>query len=444
MSDDYPSPFRAWWTLATLVALYIASMLDRQIIALLIGQIKTSLKVSDFEVSLVYGLAFAVFFCLAGLPIGWAIDRFPRRPLVFAGVVFWSIATACCGLATQYWHLAVSRFAVGTGEAVLSPAAYSLLADSMPKKRLGLALGIFGMGGALGTGLALGLGGYILSKVPPQGIETSFGHFEPWQITFVIVAAPALVLAPLIFTFPEPRRRDQLAIEKPTIGATLRFLRARGSFFGRFFVGNGVLVLCTYAFAAWAPTFLVRRYGLDMPTASHWVAGCSIIAVPFGLLLLGHIADRMFASGQRDAHMKLFSVIGILFAGLGVLMAATSSFAIAILAMFLIFLSSGLAAIAAALPLTTPNQFRGQVSSVYLLVTNLLGTGLGPSMTALFTDFYFKDDAMVGWSIAAVLMIFGPLSSLLLFSARRPMLSAIDAASAWADQPATFSKSKDS
>lgn len=444
MSDDYPSPFRAWWTLATLVVLYIVSMLDRQIIALLIGQIKTSLKVSDFEVSLIYGLAFAIFFCLAGLPIGWAIDRFPRRPLVFVGVVFWSIATACCGLATQYWHLAVSRFAVGAGEAVLSPAAYSLLADSMPKKRLGLALGIFGMGGALGTGLALGLGGLILSRVPPEGIKTSFGHFEPWQITFIIVAIPAVVLAPLIFTFPEPRRRDQLAIEKPTIGATLRFLRARGSFFGRFFVGNGMLVLCTYAFAAWAPTFLVRRYGLDMPAASHWVAGCSIVAVPFGLLLLGHIADRMFASGQRDAHMKLFSVIGILFAGLGVLMAATSSFTIAMVAMFLIFMASGLAAIAAALPLTTPNQFRGQVSSVYLLVTNLLGTGLGPSMTALFTDFYFKDDAMVGWSIAAVLMIFGPLSSLLLFSARRPMLSAIDATSAWADQPTTFSTNKDS
>lgn len=442
MSDDYPSPFRAWWTLATLVLLYIVSMLDRQIIALLIGQIKSTLKVSDFQVSLIYGLAFAVFFCLAGLPIGWAIDRFARRPIVFAGVIFWSIATACCGLATQYWHLAVSRFAVGAGEAVLSPAAYSLLADSMPKKRLGIALGIFGMGGALGTGLALGLGGFILSKVPPKGIETSLGHFEPWQITFVLVAMPALILAPLIFTFPEPARRDQLAIEKPTIGATLRFLRARANFFGRFFVGNGVLVLCTYAFAAWAPTFLVRRYGLDMPTASHWVAGCSILAVPLGLLLLGHIADRMFASGQRDAHMKLFSVIGIIFAGLGVLMAATSSFAIAILAMFLIFLSSGLAAIAAALPLTTPNQFRGQVSSVYLLVTNLLGTGLGPSMTALFTDFYFKDDAMVGWSIASVLLIFGPLSSLLLFSARRPMLGAIDAASAWVDQSVTNSTNK--
>jgi len=443
VSDDYPSPFRAWWTLATLVALYIVSMLDRQIIALLIGQIKTSLRVSDFEVSLIYGLAFATFFCLAGLPIGWAIDRFPRRPLVFVGVIIWSIATACCGLATQYWHLAISRFAVGAGEAALSPAAYSLLADSMPKKRLGLALGIFGMGGALGTGVALALGGLILSKVPPAGIETSFGHFAPWQITFILVAIPALILAPLIFTFPEPRRRDQIAIEKPTISATLHFISARSTFFVRFFIGNGALVLCAYAFSAWAPTFLVRRYGLGMSTASQWVAACAIVAVPVGLLLLGHIADRMFANGQRDAHMKLFSVIGILFAGLGVLMAATNNFAISMIAMFLIFMASGLAPIAAALPLTTPNQFRGQVSSVYLLVTNLLGAGLGPTMTALFTDFYFKDDAMVGWSIAAVLMICGPLSSLLLFSARRPMLSAIDDASAWADQPAALSTDKD-
>lgn len=436
MTSDETTPIRAWWTLATLVILYIVSMLDRQIIALLINQIKATLRISDLQVSLVYGLAFAVFFCLAGLPIGYAIDRYARRPIVFAGVIVWSLATAGCGLATQYWHLAVARFAVGAGEAVLSPAAYSLLADTIPKRRLSLALGIFGIGGALGTGIALAAGGYILSRIPASGIATPFGTFEPWQLTFILVAIPALLFAPLVFTFPEPPRRDVIAIEQPGIRPTLAFIAARRAFFLRFFIGNGILVLCAYGFAAWAPTFLVRRFGVTMPVASSWIAACALVAVPAGLMILGQIADRLFTRGHRDAHMTLFSVIGLIYAIAGFVMASAATLAVALGAIFVIFLFSGIAAIAAAVPLTTPNQFRGQVSSIYLLVTNLLGTGLGPTMVALFTDAYFKDDAMVGWSIAAVLCIFGPLSSILLLTARKPMLRAIDAAAVWSTPPA--------
>ncbi|MEK9210877.1 MFS transporter [Sphingomonas sp. 2378] len=433
MPSEETTPIRAWWTLATLVILYIVSMLDRQIIALLINQIKTTLQISDLQVSLVYGLAFAVFFCLAGLPIGYAIDRYARRPIIFAGVVVWSLATAGCGLATQYWHLAISRFVVGAGEAVLSPAAYSLLADTMPKRRLSLALGIFGIGGALGTGIALATGSYILSRLPAGGMSTPFGTFEPWQLTFILVAIPALLLAPLVFSFPEPERRGVIEVAKPGIRDTLAFICARKAFFLRFFVGNGVMVMCAYGFAAWVPTFLVRRFAVTMPVASSWVAGCALVAVPVGLLILGQIADRLFAHGHRDAHMKLFSVVGLIYAVAGPVMASAATPMVALAAIFVIFLFSGIAAIAAAVPLTTPNQFRGQVSSVYLLVTNLLGAGLGPTMVALFTDKYFHNDAMVGWSIAVVLCIFGPVSSILLLTARRPMLRAIDAAAEWSE-----------
>lgn len=129
-----------------------------------------------------------------------------------------------------------------------SPAAYSLLADTLPKRRLSLALGI--------SGIALALGGYILSRIPVGGIVTSFGTFEPWQMTFIIVAVLALLLAPLVFTFPEPKRRDVIAVHKPGIGETPAFIRARG----RFLIGNGVLVLCSDGFLTWAPTFLVRRF----------------------------------------------------------------------------------------------------------------------------------------------------------------------------------------
>jgi len=428
-----PSVRQGWWILAVLVVLYIASMLDRQIIALLIEPIKASLQIGDLETSLVYGLAFAVFFCLAGIPVGFAIDRYPRRPIVFCGVVIWSIATACCGLSSQYWHLAVSRFAVGAGEAVLSPAAYSLLADALPKRQLGRALGIFGIGGALGTGVALAIGGFLLLALPAGGLTTALGAFETWQLTFIVVAIPALCLAPLIYSFPEPRRRERLATRPTSLRAGINFITSRAGFYGRFFVGNGCLVLCTYGFAAWVPTFLVRRFGLTMPEASHWVALAAVVAVPIGLFGLGYATDRLFQRGRRDAHMLLFSGIGLVFAILGWCMASAHSLSTALVCIFAIFAASGIAPIAAAVPLTTPNEYRGQVSAVYLLATNLLGVGLGPTAVAAFTDLYFKSDAMVGWSVAAVMITFGPLSSALLYSARRPMIVAIDAASEWAD-----------
>lgn len=118
--------------------------------------------------------------------------------------------------------------------------------------------------------------------------------------------------------------------------------------------------------------------------------------------------------------------MGVIYAVFSLVMASAQRPTVALVAIFVILLFGGISAIAAAVPLTTPNQFCGQVSSVYLLVTYLVGTGLGPTMVALFTDKYFHNDAMVGWSIATALCIFGPLSTILLLTAREPMLHAID------------------
>ena len=154
-----PSPAYAWYTVVLCLLAYILSFVDRQIIALLVQPIQADLDLSDTQFSLLSGLAFAIFYALMGLPIARWADVGPRPLIISAGIVLWSLATAVCGLARSFWQLFMARMAVGVGEAALSPTAYSIITDSFPKSKLGLALGIYSTGVFLGSGLAFLVGG---------------------------------------------------------------------------------------------------------------------------------------------------------------------------------------------------------------------------------------------------------------------------------------------
>ena len=142
VENDFPQPSVAWTTLAILFLAYVSSFVDRQIIGLLVEPIKADFQISDTEVSLLLGLSFAIFYCLVALPIGRLVDTRSRKNIVAVGITLWSFMTALCGLAQNYTQLFLARIGVGVGEATLGPAAYSMLADSFPPKRLGLAMGL--------------------------------------------------------------------------------------------------------------------------------------------------------------------------------------------------------------------------------------------------------------------------------------------------------------
>ena len=156
--NEYPRPIVAWSTLFILFLAYMSSFVDRMIIGLLVEPIKADFQISDTQVSLLLGLSFAIFYCLVALPIGRLVDIWSRKKIITTGITLWSLMTALCGLAQNYTHLFLARVGVGVGEACLTPAAYSILADSFPPKKLGLAMGIYNMGTAVGAGLALIIG----------------------------------------------------------------------------------------------------------------------------------------------------------------------------------------------------------------------------------------------------------------------------------------------
>jgi len=163
------APPMAWYAVGILTVAYTFSYIDRQILSLMVGPIRADLGISDSAFSLLHGLAFAVFYTLLGVPIGRLADRRNRRNIIALGVAFWSLATVCCGLARSFWQLFAARVAVGVGEAALSPAAYSMLADLFPKEKLGRAIGIYSSGVFVGIGLSFIIGGMLIATIEAMG-----------------------------------------------------------------------------------------------------------------------------------------------------------------------------------------------------------------------------------------------------------------------------------
>ena len=202
----------AWYIVFVLMLCYTLSLIDRQILSLLVAPMKRDLHINDTRIGLLQGVSFAVFYTLAGLPLGRLADSQPRRMIVTVGVVVWSILTAACSAARNFWALFLTRMGVGVGEAALSPSAFSLIADAFPPGQLGLALSFYSMGIYVGSGLAMIVGGSVVQSVSyrPELALPLLGTIASWRATFLIVGLPGLFVALLTLTIREPQRRALL------------------------------------------------------------------------------------------------------------------------------------------------------------------------------------------------------------------------------------------
>ena len=205
----YPAPAYAWYCVFILMGIYLNSFLDRQILGLLVDPIKADMKISDTQMGFLMGPSFAIFYIIAGLPIGWLADRMSRRVLIAVGQFFWSLASVSFGLGRTYTQLLGARVAVGVGEASLSPSAYSIITDLFPPRRLGTALSVYGMGIFLGAGVANLAGGYVLDFTGTGAVFDLplVGQRKSWQIVFFFIAAPTIPLTLLLLTMREPIRK---------------------------------------------------------------------------------------------------------------------------------------------------------------------------------------------------------------------------------------------
>lgn len=434
-AQSWPSPGRAWYAVGVFTAALMFNFLDRQILALLVQPIKRDLGVSDTQVSLLIGFAFVTFYLAVGIPIARLADRGNRKLILGSGIAIWSLCTAACGLAGNFWQLALARAGVGLGESCNGPATYSILSDLFPKEKLAKAISVLNFGFMFGQGGALVVGGSVVALVSamPDLSLPGFGRIHAWQTVFLAVGLPGLLVSLLlVLTVPEPARRGGAQPVLP-FSRTIAFMGERRGTYGPLFVAMALRSMVSFGTAAWAPAMFMRSFGWS-PTKVGLIQGAVILVLtPLGSYLGGWLAERSARAGHDDANLRitlLSSALLIPFAILFPLM-PTPELAMTLYAANLTLASISAGPNNAALQVITPNRMRGQISALFIAVFNMIGYGVGPLVIALLTDHAFGDEKKLYLSIVVQAAIFSPLSALVTWWGMRPYAVSVREARGW-------------
>ena len=411
----------AWYVVFVLILAYTFSFIDRQALTLMVGPIRESLDITDTQLSLLHGFAFALFYTIMGIPIGRMVDRRRRTWIIAAGIVFWSLATAACGLARNFFQMFLARVGVGVGEAALSPGAYSLISDYFPPEQRAQAMSLYLGAAYVGAGLATIIGGTLISLMPAMDWPV-VGHLEPWQGVFIAVGLPGVLVALLVLTLREPPRTGRLKGDHPGFGQVLAYIGQRKRTYFTLILGFAIAGTVWNGAVAWLPEFYRRTFGWDVATIGLRYGLITIVAGSLGAITGGTLASRNRARGITDANVRigLVSLAVLAPGGLVAVLSGSAGLAMAGTFVFLFGCAMPFGAAAAAIQEITPNQMRGQVSAIYLFGLSFFGMGFGPTIVAFFTDSVFGNDAAIGQSIACLIVIATPIAALLLTAALKP------------------------
>ena len=438
--DAYPARGYAWYVATILTLAHIVSFLDRQVLALLVEPIKKDLAISDTQMSLLLGLAFAIFYTFMAIPIGRLADRRSRRAIIAAGITIWCAMTTLCGLAKNYGQLFAARIGVGVGEATLTPSALSLLSDYFPRNSLGRAVGFYNMGVSVGAGIAFIVGGQIIGFVTTsKPIALPYvGELFPWQTVFLVIGLPGLLIAALMATVREPERLGKIDVtgadgDHISLDAAFRFLRDRWRTYGGLALIVSGSTILGYGFLSWLTSMYLRTWDWTVPQIATGLGAVLLIAGPIGVNGAGWLADRWFRQGRKDAHLRvmLYSAPLMLVASTAMPLMPTPELALLMFVPHILGAAGITAAGGAALMLVTPNQLRAQATAIYYFIISLAGLTLGPTSVALFTDYVFGDESALRYSMAIVGFTAPLLSVICAVFTLRPYQRSIAEAESW-------------
>ncbi len=416
----------AWYVLGVLTLIYVFSIIDRSVVALLVEPIRRQFSITDTQISVLMGVSFALFFCLFGIPLGRLADSHSRRGLIAGGFVLWSAMTAGCALAKTYGQFVLLRVGVGVGEASLTPAAYSLITDYFPKEKLGTAMSVYSLAIHIGAGLAFIFDGLVVAYVAQHtgGKLPWLGAIQPWQSVFLILGLSGIALALLMYTVKEPARKlpqrmPEGAVRTRSVSLPLREV-------WKYFRRNKATLIChnlgftltaLTSYTTWGPSIFIRNFGWSAGKAGAIYGVLTSVLGAVGILAGGRFADYLARRGYRDANMRLGLIVTLAWFPTGLLfpLMPNATWAIAMLIPSYLFVSAPWGAAAAALQQVMPDSMRGQATGIYLLVLNLVSTGLGPMAVALLTDYAFHNDHAVNLSMLIVGASSHALAALLLW-----------------------------
>jgi len=430
-SEPWPSPGRAWYAMFIFILALFVDMLDRGVVNLLVPDMKHDLGLSDTKISLLLGFAFVFFYAFLGLPIARLVDSKSRRLVMGTGIAVWSVMTAACGLAQGFWQLFAARVGVGVGEACNGPSTYSMMSDLFPKNRLTRAASVLQIGFVLGSGFASIIGGAVLALVMgwPEITLPGIGVMHNWQLVFLIVGLPGLIIAAMVGTIQEPKRRGLIQMPgKPAteikplpVREVAKFIGDNRKFYGPMYLGLAVNGL-TLGAQAWIPTYFHRSFGMNMVDIAYILGAVVMGSSLLGLIVGTRIAEWFLKRGHLDANLRLLILAMCLATPMSILYplmpTPTLAFGVLGLSMFFRFFSPG--AQNAALQVVTPNEMRGQITAIFLFIFNLVGYGLGPIYIALMTDYLFGKESQLNYALSVASLITGPIAILILWRAMKP------------------------
>jgi MFS family permease len=440
----YPNERYAWYVTTLLLIAYILSFIDRQIMSLLIEPIKADLDLTDGQIGLLLGPAFAIFYVTLGIPIGWVADRKSRRVLIGAGIAFWSVMTAACGLARNFPQLFLARIGVGAGEAVLTPSALSLISDYFPQKKRARAVSLYMCGISLGSGLANLLGGPLIAtllSMPPLHLP-GYGDLAAWQSAFLIVGLPGLLLAAMMATVKEPLRRGMVSVERRQGGTStdldfkqsMAFIGKRWKAYGSLFFGMSVVTLVGYT-GFWNAPLFQRTWGWDIGTIGIALGTAGLIFGPLGANGGGWIADTFTKRGLKDGPMRgmYYGVILTVVTNIAYPLMPSGEWAMVIYVPSILGGAMASACGAAAVVHIAPNQVRAQATAIYWLIINVVGLLLGPTSVGFLTDM-LGDPSQLRYAMAVVPFVVGIPAILLIIWGLKHYAAAAEEAQAWAEK----------
>ena len=425
VDKPYPAAMAAWGLVILLTLAYILSFVDRYILGLLAEEIKADFGITDTQIALLIGPAFAFFYATMGLPFGWLADRKRRTWIVGIGIAVWSLATVACGLARNYLTLFLARMGVGIGEATLGPCAMSMIADSFPKEKRGKPIAFYTMAQSLGAAGAFFIGALVLAwaRETDAVAVPVLGDLAGWQFIFVAVGFPGLLLAAAFFLVKEPHRRLETQTEagsNVSIPDMLRYVFGKFSLFGPY-----LSIFCCMTILAYAqgllPSMFVRTYEWQPEKYALVNAIVLLATAPLTVNLAGWFSDRQTKTGDDTAPLKLAIVGLLLLVSTSVLfpLMPTGELAFA----FLVVNTIGLALISAVgvigLLNIVPSTMRGQCVALYYMTISLTGLFIGPTSIGMLSDLVFGNEN-IRYAFTAQALIFGiPVIALMPYLLKR-------------------------
>jgi MFS family permease len=377
--NPYAKPKARYYALGVLTVVYSFNFIDRQLLAILQESIKSDLALSDGQLGLLAGFAFALFYVTAGLPIARWADRSNRRNIVAGSVFLWSLMTAVSGFAQNYTHLLLARIGVGIGEAGGSPPSHSIISDIFPVEKRASALGFYSTGVNIGILFGFLLGGWL-------------NEFFGWRVAFMVVGAPGILLAIVVrLTLAEPIRglneRKKVSDTATPFTQVVALLWSRKSFRHLSF-GAALNAFAGYSSASWSASFFIRSHEMTTGELGTWLALIAGLCGAIGVFYGGVLADKL-APRDKRWYMWIPALAGLISVPFIISIYMVNYVYAALLLSIVpgllsnVYLGSAIATTHSLVGL----RMRALSSAILFLILNIIGLGLGPVVIGVLSDY---------------------------------------------------------